>query len=186
MAAVSEKQVPRLLSIGAIVIGVAVSAALFAAGLREPRAFGMTMAVNHHLGGYAQGAEPVSCQACHVPVAGRLMATRMDCFTGGCHMELQPGVERQRAIEHYLVGRQDYGDAAQRAEFHLMLHAAAGDRKCVDCHAEHRAYDRVYPEGFEPYYLWLRRQPPAATSGVWRRVGEIDLARRSDGTDDPG
>lgn len=164
MAAVREKQVGPLLSWSAIGLGTALTLWLFLSGLREPREFGMMMAVSHHTGGYGYGT-PISCHDCHVPDSGgAALFTRMDCFTGGCHLDLRPDTPHDRAIAYFRQGKEHLPDIDDRTEYVLGLHGAAQTMACWDCHREHKPYKPALPTGWQSYGEWRSTREVSATS----------------------
>lgn len=132
-----EKQVPRLVSYLAILAGVGLTAYLWAAGVREPRRYVGHMAVNHHA---SYGGAVVECHKCHVPVGGTFsLTTEMNCYTSGCHGEINPLNTREARLKLALKEFQFETDPQAMAEKRIDAHEglAGMSEECWNCHREH-------------------------------------------------
>jgi hypothetical protein len=173
---VLEQRVGVHLSYAAIAVSVAIAGGFWFAGLKNPRAYASTMAINHHNG---YGAN-VACYACHVPTGGGGSGffTSMTCLTMECHGELMPGVERDRAIRQYSMYKDHLPDHRERAEHHLDLHTAAAAMSCWDCHQEHAPYTAPLPEGWVTYeQKLLEQQQGAAAPADGDQVAWLSVTR---------
>lgn len=143
--AVSEKRVPRYLSIGAMAASLLFTGYLWSAGQQNPRRYVGNMAVSNH-NGYGGGA---SCYECHVPTSA--MTTSLTCVTARCHGPLLPDntPEQATALALQTEAWQGLPDIEKRAKVFLTMHQSyqSKGQSCWECHHEHIPHAQASARG---------------------------------------
>ena len=146
--AVSEKRVPRYLSLSAMALSLLLTGYLWSAGQKNPRQYVSTMAVSHH-GGYG-GA---SCYECHVPTGQ--FTTSLTCITARCHGPLLPDNTPEQATQQALQLEKWQGlpDIDKRAKVFLAMHQLyrTKGQSCWECHQEHQSHTTASDMGGDGY-----------------------------------
>jgi len=140
---VSEKRAPRVLSLSASLMGVAVCAFLFYRGEKDPRTFTSNMTINHH-NGYDR---TYACRECHVPEGGFFLTPT--CVTSSCHGELQNGQPMEANVAHmlqYWAQHNKTGKSERTAISYLTTHANYRLDECASCHTEHKPHPPKEPK----------------------------------------
>ncbi|MEO8377073.1 MAG: hypothetical protein ABI579_05320 [Candidatus Sumerlaeota bacterium] len=148
--AVTEKQVPKMLSYGAIIASVIICGALWVAGSNDPRAYTASMAFTHHSD---SGYGTVECYKCHTPQGSELgMRTSLTCQTAQCHGELKKNISQIQALDIYMEKPDESGTPkqvrSQQGELFLLNHRNFSKWSCMDCHTEHKRVAAEKPQAW--------------------------------------